>query len=134
MSKLAHPERVRLEDCLAGLLFLAGQKPRSPWDQKKRSDALGPSKLLQMIWQVQITSLRLILSQREGGLKEGLGPFIRVLLEHACAFPVPLHLILDKSLKILKVGDSCRFMPTSLHASNFQFSGSGLGISATTAV
>lgn len=49
-------------------------------------------------------------------------------------FPVPLHAILDKSLKTLKVGDSCRFMPTSPCAGNFQFSGLGLDISATITV
>lgn len=49
VSKPAHPEGVWLEDCLAGWLFLAGHKPSSSWDQKRRSDALGPSKLLQMI-------------------------------------------------------------------------------------
>lgn len=46
MSKLAHPEGVWPEGCLAGLFSLAGQKPSSPRAQQRRSDALGSSKLL----------------------------------------------------------------------------------------
>lgn len=85
-----------------------------------------------MIWQIPIIARRLMLSQREGGLKEGLDAFIRVLLGCFSAFPVPLYMIL--CLKSLNVTVSCRFMPTSPHAGNFQVSGSGLDISATITV
>lgn len=71
MSRLAHPEGVWPKGCLAGLFSLAGQKPGCPWAQKRRSDTLGSSKLLQIIWQAQIIPLRLIPSQREGEGKFG---------------------------------------------------------------
>lgn len=122
MSKLAHPEGVWPEGCLPGLFSSAGHKPSSPWAQKRRSDTLGSSKLLWIIWQAQIIALRLMLSQREGHLKESLGAFIRVLLRCFPFFPVLLHVILDKPLS--------SFMPSSPCAGKFQSHGSGLDSSA----